>query len=293
MCLVVEHLLEVRHEPPGVHRVTRKPAAQLVVNAAGRHAVAGVQHHARGFIVLKTFRAAQQQRWQAGLRKFGSATKTPVARVIGGLEHPRCVTQGVRRQDQIARGCICSRDFEPGMDVGGGSGDFAASGLPGLVDLPEQLQKARTALAIVRREIGAAEKRLEFRCEKDIQRPAAGAGRGLHEGHVNLVHIGPLLAIHLDADEARVQKHRDLFVLERFALHDVAPVAGGVADAEKNRPVFDPRLFKRLIAPGEPIHGIVRVLEQVRRLFPRQAVGAFVGGGFHTTYDDNKRILSK
>jgi hypothetical protein len=97
------------------------------------------------------------------------------------------------------------------MDVGGGPGDFAAAGLPDFVDLLEQLQKARTAMAIVRREIGAAEKRLPFRREKNIQRPAAGAGRGLHEGHVNLVHVRPLLAIHLDADEVRVQERRDPF----------------------------------------------------------------------------------
>jgi hypothetical protein len=73
----------------------------------------------------------------------------------------------------------------------------------------------------------------------------------------------------------------------------MAPVAGRIADAEKNRPVFNPRFFKRLIAPGEPIHGIVRVLEQVRRFFASKAVGVRVGGGFHATYGDNKRIQSE
>src|SRR5207244_1511264 len=35
--VVVEHLLEVRHQPPLVHRVPVEPAAQLVVHTAARH----------------------------------------------------------------------------------------------------------------------------------------------------------------------------------------------------------------------------------------------------------------
>ena len=145
-------------------------------------------------------------------------------------------------------------------------------------------------MTIGRREIGAAEKRLEFRREKDIQRPAAGAGRGLDESHVNLVHVRPLLAVHLDADEMFVENPGNLFVLERFAFHDVAPVAGRVADAEEDRLVFRARPGERLITPGEPVHGIVRVLEQVRRFFAHQAVGVLVNGGFHATHRDNKRV---
>jgi len=34
----------------------------------------------------------------------------------------------------------------------------------------------------------------------------------------------------------------------------------------------------------------MRVLEQVRRFFLRQAVGVFVGGGLHATHQDNKRV---
>ena len=37
--VVVEHLLEMRDEPDGVRRVPMKPAAELVVDAAVRHAV--------------------------------------------------------------------------------------------------------------------------------------------------------------------------------------------------------------------------------------------------------------
>ena len=234
----------------------------------------------------------QQQRWQAGLRKFGRAAKAAVPRVEHPLEKIARVFERVLRQWHNSRVRTHCGGLKPGVDVGGGPGDFAAAGLPDFVDLLKQLRKARTAVTIVRREISAAKKRFPFRREKNIQRPAAGTGRGLDEGHVNLVHVRPLFAIHLDADEVLVQKSRNFFILERFAFHDVAPVAGRIADAEKDRPVFNPRLCKRLITPGEPIHGIVRVLEQVRRFFPCEAVGVFVGGGFHATYGNNKRIQS-
>jgi hypothetical protein len=52
-------------------------------------------------------------------------------------------------------------------------------------------------------------------------------------------------------------------------------MAGRVADAQKDRLVLRARPGKGLVAPGEPVHGIVRVLEQVGRFLARQAVGVF------------------
>ena len=40
--IVIEHLLEMRHEPLGVHGVAREAAAKLVVNSPSIHAVASV-----------------------------------------------------------------------------------------------------------------------------------------------------------------------------------------------------------------------------------------------------------
>ena len=46
--VVVEHLLEVRHHPAGVHRVAREAAAELVVEPAAGHRLAGrVEHRPR------------------------------------------------------------------------------------------------------------------------------------------------------------------------------------------------------------------------------------------------------
>jgi len=93
------------------------------------------------------------------------------------------------------------------------------------------------------------------------------AGRGLDEGHVDLIDVGTFLAIDLDADKMVVEKSSDGGRLERFVLHDMAPMAGRVTDGEENRLVLGLRLGERLLAPREPINGIVRVLKEIRRFF--------------------------
>ena len=79
-----------------------------------------------------------------------------------------------------------------------------------------------------------------------------------HRVHVDPVHVGPLLAVDLDVDEALVHQRRDLRVLERLVRHHVAPVAGRVADREQDRLVLGPRLRERLVAPREPVDRVGR-----------------------------------
>src|SRR5207248_1643071 len=66
---------------------------------------------------------------------------------------------------------------------------------------------------------------------------------------------------------------RDPLVLERLALHDVAPVAGRIADREENWPVVLVRERQGLLAPRVPVDGVVLVLEEVRRALARKPVG--------------------
>src|SRR5579884_1211705 len=58
----------------------------------------------------------------------------------------------------------------------------------------------------------------------------------------------------------------------------MAPVARRVADRQKNRLVLAARFFKCLRAPRKPIDRVVRVLEQIRRFFFREAICKFWGG---------------
>src|SRR5207245_7210820 len=73
-------------------------------------------------------------------------------------------------------------------------------------------------------------------------------------------------------DEVRVQELGDLEVLVGLLLHDVAPVAGGVADAEQHGPPLAPRGREGLLAPRMPVDGVVRVLEEVRARLEDEAV---------------------
>src|SRR5690606_10341136 len=81
-----------------------------------------------------------------------------------------------------------------------------------------------------------------------------------------------LLAVDLDVDEQLVHQRRDLFVFEALMSHHMAPVAGRVADREKDRLVLLARLAQRLFAPGVPIDRVVGMLQQVGARLVRQSV---------------------
>ena len=51
---------------------------------------------------------------------------------------------------------------------------------------------------------------------------------------------GPFFAVHLDIDELVVHHLSDLLVFERFMFHHMAPVAGGVTNAQEDRFVLFP-----------------------------------------------------
>ena len=145
--------------------------------------------------------------------------------------------------------------------------DLIAPHQPGVVDGAQHVVEARHPAAGRRREVGAAVERLQVGREEDRHRPTAAAGHHLRGVHVDLIEIGPLLAIDLDRDEPLVDDHRDLLVFEALVLHHMAPVTGGVADREKDRPLLALGALERLRAPRMPVDGIVFVLEQVGRRF--------------------------
>ena len=281
--VVIEHLLEMRHQPFRIHRVAGEAAAQVIVDAARRHAVAGVQHHADGVRVAEARGVAQQELRLAGLGELGRAAEPAVLRVVALLEEGAGVAHDRGGQHQPGQAVAADAQLlEVRMDVGRRVGQLGAAGLPELVDLLQDLQKAWPPVAAVRREIGPPEERLELRREKHVQGPAALAARGLDKGHVDLVHVRPLLAVHLDADEVRVEERRDLGAFEGLAFHDVAPMAGRVADAQEDGPVLLARPGEGFLAPRIPVHRVVLVLEQVGRFLAREPVrmGRRGGGGF-------------
>ena len=136
--------------------------------------------------------------------------------------------------------------------------------------------EGRQPVPVLRRKIGAAEKRSAAGGEKHRQRPAAAPGKSLDRVHIDLVEVGTLLAIDLDRHEQLVHHPRGFRVLERFPLHHVAPMAGRVADRQQDRLVFGLGARQRLLTPRIPVHGIVRVLAQIRALLIDETIGLAV-----------------
>jgi hypothetical protein len=81
---------------------------------------------------------------------------------------------------------------------------------------------------------------------------------------VDLIDVGALLAVDLHVDEVAVHLRRDHRVLEALVGHDVAPVAGGVADGEQHRHVPPPGLGEGVLTPLPPVDGVGLMLQEVR-----------------------------
>ena len=90
--------------------------------------------------------------------------------------------------------------------------------------------------------------------------------------HVDRVEVGALLAVDLDADEVAVHLRGGVGVFERLMGHDVAPVAGRVADAEQDRLVLGASPAERFVAPRIPVDWVSCVLTKVRAAFTCESV---------------------
>ena len=137
-----------------------------------------------------------------------------------------------------------------------------------------QFIKTRQVVARGAGKISAAKERGLVRRQKHGQRPAAVfPGQHVMRGLVNLIQIGPLFAVHLDIDEVRVHQRGGCLILERLMGHDVAPVAGGIADGQQDGLVLPARKGERFLTPRMPIHRIVGMLLKVKAGFLGEMVG--------------------
>jgi hypothetical protein len=94
----------------------------------------------------------------------------------------------------------------------------------------------------------------------------------LAHGHVNLVHIRTLFAVHLDGNVMSVQKPGDFLVFERLVRHHMAPVARGISYGKEDRFLFLFRPCKGILTPRIPVHGISGMLEKVGAFFVNQTI---------------------
>ena len=205
--------------------------------------------------------------------KLGRAAESAEARIECAPEHGKPAIEDARIDAPAARAPFYSRRLLQLLHhVARRFVDLFAIAPPRRRNLRQHRREPRTPPAIFRREIRAAKERLQLRCEPYRHGPSAATRRSLDECHINTVDIRPLLAIYLDRDVIAIQQFGDLIVLERFALHHVAPMASRVTDGQKDRFVLRARPFERFRPPREPIHGIVRMLEKVGALFVSETI---------------------
>ena len=177
-----------------------------------------------------------------------------------------------------------------------GSAAAASASLPAICPAAPRTRSPSSRQAVVTassrrrnrggRVVGAAVERLARRGEEARHRPAALAGHRLRGRHVDGVDVRPLLPVDLDRDEVRVHLRGRRRVLERLVRHDVAPVAGRVADREQHRHVPPGRLRERRVRPLPPVDGVVGVLEQVGRGRAGEPVG-------HATSASQRSVLTR
>ncbi len=269
--LVVEHLFEMRHQPPAVDRVAVDAEADLVVDASETDGAQGFKSHVPGLVVAETAGQAQQQ-----------------FEVVGRGEPGWRAEAGMDRVPDVAVLVQCP--FQQGFP--GRSGDVTTvSDLfqcshhpvgteqqPSSVDVPhppyfrQYLDQSRLAVACSGRQVGGGKEGPPVGSEQQGERPAATSGHQLADRQVGGVDVRALFPVDLDGDEMSVDQVGDLLVFEGFAGHDVAPVAGGVADGEQHRAIAPAGLPEGLIRPWVPVDRIGGVLAQVGALFEDQAV---------------------
>jgi hypothetical protein len=257
-CVVVEHLLEVRDEPPRVDRVAMEAAADEVVEAAGGHPVERAPHHAE-----RLGAAAAQEQLQRGrrreLRRRAEAAEGRL--VVAGQVALRRVEQR-RAQLGVARGQP-GRAAERADEPAGLGFEVAPPVPPRLGDRLQELPEARHPMPRLGREVRAGVEGPAVGRQEDRRRPATVAGRRHARVHRHRIDVRALLAVDLDVDEQVVHQRRRRGVGERLVLHHVTPVARAVPDGDQERPVRFAGERKRLVAPRVPVDGVLRVLEEV------------------------------
>ncbi len=269
--LVVEHLLEVGEQPLLVRGVAVKPEAHVVPDPAQAHGAEGAVDHLERPGLARARMVPQQEVKPVRGGELGRLLEPPVA----GIVAQRQLLVSPVQKPQAGR--LVRAEFEglgqPPGDLLGRGGDFVRLQGPERPHALAEIDQAHASETRALGQVGGGEERLALRGHANAERPAAAAARHLAGRHVNGIDVGPLLPVHLDADEGRVQMAGRLLVLEGFLLHHVAPVAGGIPDGEKDRLVLGFGRGEALLVPGRPVHGVVGMLEEIGVFFVYEAVG--------------------
>ncbi len=253
----------MRHEPALVHAVAGEAAAEMIVDAALRDMGEGERHRLDqiGQPVAQT--SAPQEIEELRLRKFRRAPDAAMRRVDKLEEAPREILERRVAGDGVG-GALLEFWREPFLQ--------RRRVLPHLCllvaidarDLLQHMHEGRAAVARLLRKIRAAPEGLGVGGEEHGERPAALLAKLVQRRHVDRIDVGALLAVDLDVDEEVVHHGGGLAILEALMRHDVAPMAGGVADREQDRLLGPLGFGERLRPPRPPIDRVLLMLEEIR-----------------------------
>ena len=264
--VIVQRLFKMGGQPLPVGGIAGKAAAEMVIDAALIHLPQGVFHLPSCTFVAAEGGVAQQEDQVVGGGKFGRGAEAAVFLIIGVCQLLCCPLQILLAGETALFHLLAA---EKSGNVVAGTHKLLPSVLPAFRHSVQQGQKPGLPERIVFGQIGGSKKGLLLRRHDNGEGPAAAAGYGGADLHVYRVHIRPLLPVHLDRNKVPVQNFRHLPVLKGLVGHHMAPVTGGVADAEKNRLVLLLRPLKSFLTPGIPVHRILPVLAQIGGAFLR------------------------
>ncbi len=270
--VVVEHLLEVRDDPFAVHGVAGEAAAELVVDPAPGHRLAGVGRHLECAVRPGAGVVAQQELDCHRRRELGRAAESAVLLVVlTGQPEER---PGELRLTRHALAALGEGALgEVADDARGDLADLVPAIGPGRRHSFEDLTEGGQAVPGIGREVRTEVEGFGVGGQEDGHRPPALAGRGLDRLHVHGVHVGSFLAVDLDVHEVIVHVRRRDLVLEGLVRHDVAPVARGVPHAQQDGHVAPSGLLESRGLPRPPVDRVVRVLKEVRGRGVRESIG--------------------
>ncbi len=261
--VVIQHFFKVRREPLPVGRIAGKAAAHMVKHAAAVHVLERLLRHFPRVRMMRQTRIAQQKQQIVRRGKFGRAAKAAPLRIeqAGKRGHTGLCqrTAGRFRLEFL----LLPQVFGQGLS---GGEHIVPIVFPEPCGLPQQRQQLCFG------QIGSRPEWLLVGCEQNGQRPAARAVHGDARRHIHRIHVGTLLPVHLYRDEFAVDEPGHFLRLEGLMCHDMTPVTGGVADAEKNRLVLFLCCRKGSGSPRAPVHGIFRMLKQIGRFFVLQLI---------------------
>ena len=261
LSVVVEHFFKMRGEPAFIDGIAGKAAAQMIVDAAFADVIEGFADGGADVGAACAQMHTPEEVDERCLGEFGCALDAAV--------------NGVEQVEQFV-----GDDLEHG--AGGFAGVIVARligqrlqkpcavlfDLVGLVveeagDFLHQGDETRTAEFWFFRKVSAAPEGFAFGSEEHGERPAALLAEHMERVHIDRVDVRSLFAVDFHRHEQFVHDGGDFGVLETLMRHDMAPMAGGVTDRQKDRFVKCLGLGQSFCPPGSPMDRVVLVLQEI------------------------------